>query len=68
MQKNIDGIDINGSSILTSLKIIKTVCDDNYKDGNCEPCPFCVKGTCAICDLYPTNWKIGTYKKWQALE
>lgn len=69
-KKEIDGIEVNGESIITSLKIIKQVCEDNYEQ--CGRCPFAVDTSehefvCGITDLEPNNWKILEYKKFQAL-
>ena len=36
MKKEVDGVVVEAKSILTALKIIKTVCEDN----NCLTCPF----------------------------
>ena len=35
-KKEVDGVVVEAKSILTALKIIKTVCEDN----NCPNCPF----------------------------
>lgn len=67
MKKEIDGVKVDAKSIITSLKIIKTVCEDNGTGYNCGECPFCVNDVCAIIDLEPCNWKISEYSKWQAL-
>lgn len=69
-KKEINGIEVNGKSIITALKIIQQVCKDN--GGGCINCPFCIEspnGTigCGIGDLDPCNWKILEYKKFQAL-
>lgn len=37
-KKEIDGTEVNEESIITSLKIIKQVCEYNYEQ--CEQCPF----------------------------
>ena len=36
MKKEVDGVVVEAKSILTALKIIKTVCEDN----DCPTCPF----------------------------
>lgn len=36
MKKEVDGVIVEAKSILTALKIIKTVCEDN----ECPTCPF----------------------------
>lgn len=69
-KKEINGIEVNGESIITALKIIKQVCDDN--DGKCGICPFGVdvsddEWVCGITDTEPDNWNILEYKKFQAL-
>lgn len=64
-KKVIDGIEVNGKSILTALKIIKQVCEDN--ETNCEDCPFYVNNRCGIGDTDPADWKILEYEKWRAL-
>lgn len=69
--KEIDGVEVNGKSIITSLKIIKQVCEDNGSD--CVSCPFSIDvsdkpSVCGIGDIDPCNWKILEYKKFQALE
>ena len=43
MKNKIDDVEVNGKSIITSLKIIKQVCKDNLNEkGNCSNCPFFV--------------------------
>ncbi len=66
----IDGVEINGKSIITSLKIIKHICEDNLnRKGNCDNCPFFVDQSdcCGIVNMTPDNWKILEYTKFQAL-
>lgn len=70
-KKEIDDIEVNGKSIVTSLKIIQQVCRDNTNSG-CKNCPMNVEVsencyTCGVTDLEPQNWKILEYKKFQAL-
>ena len=71
MKKVIDGIEVNDKSIITSLKIIKQVCEDNLiNDTDCNSeCPFFADETksCGIQDTSPDNWKILGYTKFQAL-
>jgi hypothetical protein len=60
--------EINTESIVTSLQIIKTVCEDNVTD--CEKCPLYdeVKGECGMTNLSPCNWKINDENDvWRAL-
>lgn len=38
IKKEIDGIEVNGKSIITALKIIKQVCEDNIEE-SCVNCP-----------------------------
>ena len=71
-KKVINGLEVNGENIITALKIIKQVCEDNRatKGSNC---PFNVDSdcsrecTCGINDLEPDNWKILEYTRFQAL-
>jgi len=73
-KKEIDGVEVNGKSIITALKIIKQVCEDN-RETNGSHCPFNTcndyndgcEGNCGITDLEPDNWKVLEYKKFQAL-
>ncbi len=74
MAKKIDGVEVNGKSIITALKIIKQVCEDNIETKGSN-CPFntyndynvVCEGSCGITDLEPNNWQILEYKKFQAL-
>lgn len=69
-KKVIDGVEVNGKSIITSLKIIKQVCEDNLNGiGNCGNCPFFVDEAdcCGIDGTTPDNWRILEYTKFQAL-
>lgn len=69
-KREIDGVEINGKSNITSLKIIKQVCKDNLNEkGNCGNCPFFVDQSdcCGIENMTPDNWKILEYTKFQAL-
>lgn len=72
-KKNINGLEVNGENIITSLKIIKQVCEDNQST-NGKNCPFnvdtdsnCKECLCGINDLEPNNWKILEYTRFQAL-
>ena len=71
-KKVINGLEVNGENIITSLKIIKQVCEDN-RATNGSSCPFNVdsdcshKCNCGITDLEPDNWKILEYTRFQAL-
>lgn len=73
-KKKIDGVEVNGKSIVTSLKIIKQVCEDN-RETKGSHCPFNIcndydfgcEGSCGITDLEPNNWQILEYKKFQVL-
>lgn len=69
MKKEIDGVKVEAKSIITSLKIIQAVCNDNVE--KCVTCPFFNEDTngCAVFDLRPDNWKINeTNTVWRALE
>lgn len=68
MKKEIDGVTVEAKSILTALKIIKTVCEDN----NCKTCPFGgiedEHVVCKIAKSPPTGWNITDEKVvWRAL-
>ena len=65
-KKEIDGVIVEASSILTALKIIQAVCEDNT---GCEKCPMWGYGNgCLIINHRPINWKInGLDKTWKAL-
>ena len=71
-KKVINGLEVNGENIITSLKIIKQVCEDN-RATNGSYCPFNVdkdcnhECTCGIVDLEPDNWKVLEYTRFQAL-
>lgn len=72
VKRKVQSVEINGENIITSLKIIKRVCEDNMKTGGTN-CPFNINNdcisecTCGITDIEPDNWKILEYKKFQAL-
>lgn len=65
MKKEVDGVVVEAKSILTALKIIKTVCEDN----NCSTCPFGKNDFfCSITDTTPNAWKINSDTGvWRAL-
>lgn len=71
-KKTINGLEVNGENIITSLKIIKQVCEDN-RATNGSNCPFNIDSdcnhecTCGITDLEPDNWKVLEYTRFQAL-
>lgn len=44
-KKEIDGIEVNGKSIITALKIIKQVCEDNIEK-SCINCPMFINDEC----------------------
>ena len=64
-KKEVDGVVVEAKSILTALKIIKTVCEDN----NCPNCPFGKNDLlCSITDTTPNAWKINSETDtWRAL-
>ena len=64
-KKEVDGVVVEAKSILTALKIIKTVCEDN----DCSTCPFGNKNSyCLIKDMTPNAWKINSETDtWRAL-
>lgn len=71
MKKEVDGVVVEAKSILTALKIIKTVCEDN----ECQTCPFgkndntTGKTLCMIKCIAPNVWIINdeTDVVWRAL-
>jgi hypothetical protein len=71
MKKEVDGVVVEAKSILTALKIIKTVCEDN----ECPTCPFgkndntTGKTLCMIKCMAPNVWIINdeTDVVWRAL-
>lgn len=69
MKKEINGVIVDGKSIITSLEIIKSVCEDNVGYEDCGNCPFYndEARVCCITDLSPDNWTINDNKKWKAL-
>lgn len=66
MKKEVDGIVVEAKSILTALKIIKTVCEDNHY---CKGCPLGDnKGDCKVAELSPEDWQVGESDSvWRAL-
>ena len=64
-KKVVDGVTVEASSILTALKIIKTVCEDNAE--RCNNCPF-FDDRCLMQRDYPAKWNINVSDKpWRAL-
>lgn len=64
-KKEIDGVTVEASSILTALKIIKTVCEDNHY---CSTCPLSNGATCLVDKSSPDIWNIHDSKEtWRAL-
>ena len=68
MRKEVDGVVVESKSILTALKIIKTVCNDNH----CRTCPLGAFEeehiVCKIKGSFPINWDITDRKDvWRAL-
>lgn len=66
-KKEVNGVEVNGKSIITALKIIKQVCEDNIEE-SCVNCPMFINSECCcgVTDLEPHNWKILEYEKFQA--
>lgn len=62
----VDGVVVEAKSILTSLKIIKTVCEDNLL---CKDCPLGDnEGNCKLKRLEPRSWQISELDSiWRAL-
>lgn len=70
MKKEVGGVIVEAKSILTALKIIKTVCEDN----ECPTCPFgkidntTGKKLCMIKCITPNVWIINDETDvWRAL-
>ena len=66
-KKEIDGVVVEAKSILTALKIIKTVCEDNV---NCDNCPMRAKedNRCLVRRNCPAKWEINEpHEPWRAL-
>lgn len=65
-KKEVDGVAVEAKSILTSLKIIKTVCEDN---SHCENCPLGGDGgQCKVTESAPNKWQVGEPDSvWRAL-
>lgn len=68
MVKEVDGVVVEAKSILTALKIIKTVCEDS----DCQTCPFAKnkneKWSCLIGDVTSNDWNINeSTDVWRAL-
>ncbi len=66
MKKEVDGVVVEAKSILTALKIIKTVCEDNP---HCENCPLGDNmGNCKVTEVAPRDLTIGESDRvWRAL-
>lgn len=67
-KKEVDGVAVEEKSILTALRIIKTVCEDN----NCPTCPFgkneSEKFLCLVNEKEPHGWNINkSTDVWRAL-
>lgn len=65
-KKEVDGVVVEAKSILTALKIIKTVCEDNPR---CENCPLGDNmSNCKVTEVAPRDLKIGESDRvWRAL-
>lgn len=65
-QKEVDGAVVEAKSILTALRIIRTVCEDNDQ---CENCPLGDNmGNCKVTEVAPIDLKIGESDRvWRAL-
>lgn len=64
-KKEIDGVVVEASSILTALKIIRTVCADN---SSCFTCPLSCGTTCLVHNANPSKWNIHDgEEQWRAL-
>lgn len=65
-QKEVDGVVVEAKSILTALRIIRTVCEDNDQ---CENCPLGDdRGSCKVTEVAPIDLKKGESDRvWRAL-
>ena len=66
-KKEIDGVMVEAKSIMTALKIIKTVCEDNP---DCKTCPMWAEedNECLVRESSPTAWNINEpHETWRAL-
>ena len=65
-KKEVDGVVVEAKSILTALKIIKTVCEDNLL---CKNCPLGDnEENCKVRKLVPHSWQISELDSiWRAL-
>ena len=65
-KKENDEVVVEAKSILTALKIIKTVCEDNLL---CKNCPLGDnEGNCKVRKLVPHSWQISELDSiWRAL-
>lgn len=65
-KKEIDGVVVEAKNILTALKIIMTVCEDNLL---CKDCPLGDnEGNCKVTKSVPRSWQISELDYiWRAL-
>ncbi len=64
-KKVVDDVTIDASSILTALRIITTVCNDNL---SCGKCPLSDGAKCLITERSPSGWEVNEpAKPWRAL-
>lgn len=64
-KKVVDGVTVEASNIITALKIIRTVCDDNIC---CNKCPLSNGARCLITERSPSGWEVNEpAKPWKAL-
>nr|DAU59620.1 MAG TPA: hypothetical protein [Caudoviricetes sp.] len=65
-KKEVDGVVVEAKSILTALRIIKTVCGDNIQ---CETCPLGDDvGNCRATEVAPKDWRVDESDSvWRAL-
>ena len=65
-KKEIDGVAVEAKSILTALRIIKVVCEDNP---HCENCPLGNdRGNCKATEVAPKDWRVGEKDNvWRAI-
>lgn len=70
MNKEVEEVIVSEKSILTALRLIKTVCEDNC----CKTCPFAGKDEdnviiCKIKESSPNNWSIiNEDEAWRAFQ
>lgn len=65
-KKEIDGVGVEEKSILTALRTIRMVCEDNEQ---CENCPLGDdRARCKVTEVAPRDLKIGEPDRvWRAL-